>query len=265
MRRLSKILLLLVILPLIFTLSGCIAKSFEKEINVVFKVDGEYLETGKITQFDAIFTPDLPQSYIPNGYKFLGWTYLDPNKVSPTDPNLKDYYVPAGKMVHFADVKDHVTNSSVTLSALMFDKNDIPVEHHYVVIAWYNKEATSGLTQGKMDTLLASLQNYLKNQNVSDEEIKTIVIRGYDGNVGASTGKIVDDDDVDIMFGWGSVENVTTTGVLKPEMIKETEADYVVNYNGTNKNRTIHRLSDKETAILVMEWLKSDECRALFS
>ena len=263
--KITKRLLLLALLILSFTFIGCAAKSLEKEINVVFEVDGEFIQSGKVTQFDSIFTPELPDSYIPSGYKFLGWTPNDPNKVNPADPLLKDKYIPAGKMVHYYDVNGKSTNSTVVLSALMFDKKDIPVEYHYVVIAWYNKETTSGITQEKMDTLLTHLTAYLKNQGVSDEDIKTIVVRGYDGNVGASTGKIVDDDDVDIMFGWGSAENVTTTGVLKPEMLKETEANYIVNYNGSNKSRTIHRLTDKATAIVVMEWLKSDECRALFS
>ena len=265
MKAMKKILLLLVAFAMTISLYGCVAKSFEKEINVVFEVDGEYITSGKITQFDSIFTPELPESYIPLGYKFLGWTYLDPNEVSPTDPQLKNKYIPSGKMVHYKDVCDVVSNSTVKLSALMFDKNDIPVEYHYVVLAWYNKEATSGLNQERMNTLESSLKAYLKSQNVSDEDIATIVIRGYDGNVGASTGKIVDDDDVDIMFGWGSAENVTTTGVLKPEMLKETEANYTIMYNDTAKQRTIHRLSDKETAIIVYNWLKSEECRALFN
>ncbi len=263
--KIAKRILFFALLIASFSLIGCAAKGLEKEINVVFEVDGEFIQAGKVTQFDSTFTPELPETYIPLGYKFLGWTPYDPNTLNPSDPNLKDKYIPAGKMVHYQEVANITENSTVVLSALMFDKSDIPVEYHYVVIAWYNKETTSGLTQEKMDTLLASLTNYLKGQGVSNEDIATIVIRGYDGNVGASTGKIVDDDDVDIMFGWGSAENVTTTGVLKPEMLKETEANYTINYNGTNKSRTIHRLTDKATAILVMEWLKSDECRNLFN
>lgn len=261
----KTLLLLLVAICSLPLLTSCAAKSLEKEITVVFEVDGEFITSGKVSQFDAIFTPELPESYVPSGYKFLGWTPYDPNKVDPADPSLKEKYVPSGKMVHYSDVCDKSMNSTVVLSALMFDKADIPVEYHYVVIAWYNKETTSGLNQDKMDALYASLTNYLKANGVSNEDIATIVIRGYDGNVGTSTGRIVDDDDVDIMFGWGSAENVTTTGVLKPEMIKETEANYSITYNGAVKSRTIHRLSDKPTAITVMEWLKSDECRALFN
>ena len=265
MKVFKKLFMLLATLSISISFLGCVAKSFEKEINVVFEVDGEFIQSGKITQFDGIFTPELPETYIPLGYKFLGWTYLDPNTVDPADPALKEKYIPAGKMVHYADVIGKEVNSTITLSALMIDKADIPVEYHYVVLAWYNKEATSGLTSDKMNTLLSSLKAYLKSQNVSDEDIASIVVRGYDGNVGASTGKIVDDDDVDIMFGWGSADNVTTTGVLKPEMIKETEANYTIMYNDTPKSRTIHRLSDKETALVVFEWLKSEECRNLFS
>ncbi len=265
MIKIKKIILLLLAFSSAFILASCAAKGLEKEINVVFEVDGEYISCGKVTQFDSIFTPELDEAYIPLGYKFLGWTPYELNEVKPTDPNLKDKYVPAGKMVHYSEVCDKALNSTVVLKALMFDKADIPVEYHYVVIAWYDKETTSGITAAKMDELLTALTNHLRSTGVSEDDIKSIVIRGYDGNVGASTGKIVDDDDVDIMLGWGSAENVTTTGVLKPEMLKETEAGYTIIYNGAAKSRTIHRLTDKPTAILVMEWLKSDECRALFN
>lgn len=248
----------------LFLLTGCAAKSLEKEYNVVFEVDGEYIMAGKVTQFHSIFTPELPESYVPLGYKFLGWTPYDVNTLNPKDPNIKDKYIPSGKMVHYYDICDCTDGCTVVLSALMFDKEDIPVEYHYVVLAWYNKEATSGITEGQMETLNTKLTEYLKGKGVTNEDIATIVIRGYDGNVGASTGKIVDDEDVDIMLGWGSADNVTTTGVLKPEMIKETQT-FTVTYNGAEKNRTIHRLTDKETALVVMEWLLSEECSKIFN
>ena len=126
MKLFKKIFMLLATLSISFSFLGCVAKSFEKEINVVFEVDGEFIQSGKITQFDGIFTPDLAESYIPLGYKFLGWTYLDPNTVSPTDPALKEKYIPAGKMVHYADVIGKEVNSTVTLSALMFVDTETP-------------------------------------------------------------------------------------------------------------------------------------------
>ena len=47
---------------------------------------------------------------------------------------------------------------------------------------------------------------------------------------------------------------------MKDSMIKET-----VSLKVGEKNRTIHRLTDKETAILVYQWLQSDEVKAIFA
>ena len=64
------------------------------------------------------------------------------------------------------------------------------------------------------------------------------------------------------MLGWGSSSNVISTGGMKETMLKETVTPYAI---GTHASRTIHRLTDKETAIFVCEWLKSEECRAIFA
>ena len=70
----------------------------------------------------------------------------------------------------------------------------------------------------------------------------------------------MEDDDVDLMFGWSSIDNVTSTGGMDPNDLLETITEYKVG----EKNRTIHRLTDKETAITVLDWMKSDPCRNLF-
>ena len=106
-----------------------------------------------------------------------------------------------------------------------------------------------------------SLFDYLRSINVSEEDLATIVIRGYTGNVGPTCGQIMEDDDVDIMLGWGSADNVTSTGGMDPAMLLETVTGYAVG----SKNRTLHRLTESESVLTVMEWLKSDECRAIFA
>ena len=181
--------------------------------------------------------------------------------VKATDENFKDKYIGAGKMVHWADVEEHKENSTVILKALMIDKNEIPKVYHYVVIAWYDKVATSGLDQAKMDVFQDALFTHLRSINVTEEDLNSIVIRGYTGNVGTTCGQIMEDDDVDLMFGWSSIDNVTSTGGMDPKSLLETITEYKVG----EKNRTIHRLSDKETAITVLDWMKSDACRNLFA
>lgn len=66
------------------------------------------------------------------------------------------------------------------------------------------------------------------------------------------------------MIGWGSVSNITTTGSIPEEDILETVA-FPVNYNGEIKNRYIHRLSDSEGALKLMEYLKSEETANFFN
>ena len=261
MKFIKRFFMVLVAVFMLATNTSCFAKAFEEEINVVFMYEDEYISHDTVTQFKNIKSPELSDAYIPDGYKFFGWTPYNPDKVKATDENFKDKYIGAGKMVHWADVEEHKENSTVILKALMIDKNEIPKVYHYVVIAWYDKVATSGLDQAKMDVFQDALFTHLRSLNVTEEDLNSIVIRGYTGNVGTTCGQIMEDDDVDLMFGWSSIDNVTSTGGMDPNDLLETITEYKVG----EKNRTIHRLSDKETAITVLDWMKSDPCRNLFA
>ena len=261
MKFIKRFFVVLVAFFMLATNTSCFAKAFEEEINVVFMYEDEYISHDTVTQFKNIKCPELSEAYIPDGYKFFGWTPYNPDTVKATDENFKDKYIGAGKMVHWADVEEHKENSTVILKALMIDKNEIPKVYHYVVIAWYDKVATSGLDQAKMDVFQDALFTHLRSINVTEEDLNSIVIRGYTGNVGTTCGQIMEDDDVDLMFGWSSIDNVTSTGGMDPNSLLETITEYKVG----EKNRTIHRLSDKETAITVLDWMKSDACRNLFA
>ena len=160
------------------------------------------------------------------------------------------------------EAKQFVKGSKTTFNALIMNPDDVPHEYHYAVLAWYDKVATSGLDQAKMDGFEQGYRSYLLSQGVSQEDVDTVVVRGYAGQVGVTTGQILFDGDVDIMFGWGSLENITTTGSIPPEMVLETETGYVI---GEHAGRTIHRLSANEGAIKTMEYLKSEAVRAYFA
>lgn len=242
-------------------MTGCAAQAFEKEINVVFMYENELISYDTVTQFKNIKSPELSDAYIPDGYKFFGWTALDPNKIKATDEDFATKYVGAGKIVHYSDVNEYVENTTVIMQALMIDKTEIPVPYHYVVIAWYDKVATSGLDSNKIEVFQTKLFEYLRKEGVTEDDINSIVIRGYTGNVGTSCGQIMNDEDVDLMFGWSSASNVTSTGGMPEAMLKETITDYKVG----EKNRTIHRISEKETAKFVLAWMQTEECRSLFA
>lgn len=255
----KKLFLVLVSLLTLFLVTSCAAKAVEKEINVVFMYEDEFISYETISQFKNAKTPTLPDSYIPEGYKFFGWTPLNPNTIKATDKDFENKYIGAGKMVHYADVSEYAKNETVVCQALMIDKADIPTVYHYTVIAWYNKPATSGVDETLMAKFETALLAYLRSNGVSEEDIATIVIRGYTGNVGTSCGQIMQDEDVDIMLGWGSRDNVTSTGGMKDEMLLET-ASFPVG----SKNRTIHRLTDKDSTKLIFAWLQTDECKNIF-
>ena len=246
-------------------LTGCAAGFFEEEIHVVFMNEGAIVDSGTITQFKNYKTPTISDAYIPTDFRFLGWTTYEVNELDYTSPtNFKSQYIGAGRMIHYMEAKPYAVNSTVTYKALIMHKDDIPKEYHYAVVAWYDKAGTSGLTQANIDWVSEHLNTYLTKEGVSEDDIKTVVFRGYSGNVGPSTGQILYDGDVDVMLGWGSLSNITTTGSIPEESVRET-VDFHLVYNGETKNRTIHRISDNEGGIKVMQFLQSEEVTSYFN
>lgn len=244
--------------------TGCSAQMWEEKINVVFKNEGQIVDSGTVTQFDNYQSPVLDDAYIPNNYRFLGWTPYSLDDLDYGNPaHFKTQYIGGGRMVHYMDVRDFAVNTTVVLNALIMHKDDIPKEYHYAVIAWYAKSATSGLTEGKMQGFETNLRTWLTNEGVTEDDLNTLVLRPYSGNVGPTTGEIIFDNDVDIMFGWGSLNNITTTGQFAEEDILQSES-FDVMYNGEVKGRHVHRLSENPGCLKVMEYLLSQECRDYF-
>ena len=246
-------------------LSGCAAGMFEEEIKVEFINDGELIDSGVVTQFKNHKSPVLDDAYVPTNYKFVGWTTLSLDQLDLSSAaNFKKQYLPGGSMVHYKDAKPYAVDGKTTYNAIVMHVDDIPVEYHYAVVAWYDKTSTSGINADQMDWVKNHLATYLTNQGVSADDVASVDIRGYSGDVGTSTGQINLDGDVDVMFGWGSVDNVTNTGSIDPNSIYETVALPVL-YNGDVKNRTIHRISDDDAAKQVMGFLTSQEVLGYFN
>lgn len=266
MKKLIAFILVLLSLSLsVFGLTGCVADWFEEELSVVFVNEGEVVWEGSVTQYKNVKTPEIADAYVPDGYRFYGWTVYNPDAVDPASPNFKSSFIGGGKMLHFMDVKGHENSEKqVVLSALIVDKSLVPKEYHYAVVAWYDKAATSGVTSSEMETFAEKLKAYLQSEGVSDADLSTIVIRGYSGNVGPSCGQIMADEDVDIMLGWGSQSNVTGTGGMPAAMLLES-VGFGVTYNGAVKNRYIHRLSDSDSVLKVWQWIQSEDCTSIFN
>ena len=246
-------------------LSGCAAGMFEEELTVTFLNEGEVVGTGTVTQFKNIKSPTIGSAYIPDDYRFLGWTGYAEQELDLNDAaHFKKQYIGGGRMVHYMDIKPFAVNHQVTLQALIMQKDEIPKDYHYVVLAWYDKAANSGLTQDKMAAYETNIKSFLAAEGVSQSDIDSIVVRSYAGNVGPTTGQILYDDDVDIMLGWGSLDNITTTGSIPVDMVKES-VQYAITYNGEVKNRYIHRLSETEGCLKLMDYLKSEQSTSFFN
>lgn len=265
MRKPRFLVFLLGIITSVSVLSGCMARSIENELNVVFMNEGKIVEHGTITQFKNIKSPDLDAAYIPDNYRFLGWTCYAENELDLNNAtHFKTQYIGAGRMVHYMDVEKFAVNQTVTCQALIMHKDDIPKDYHYVVLAWYDKAANSGLNQDTMDKYEKMMKDYFLNNGVTEEDVNSIVVRGYAGNVGPTTGQILYDDDVDIMLGWGSVNNITTTGSISEASILQSSA-YAITYNGEVKNRYVHRLTDTVGSNALMNYLLSEESVSFFN
>ena len=242
-------------------LSGCAAKALEKELNVVFMCEGEVIDSGVVTQFQNIQSPTIPSTYYSSSERFLGWTCYDLSELDYSDAtNFKTQYIGGGRMVHYMDVAKFAENSTVVCNALIMDKDDIPHEYHYAVLAWYDKAANSGLNQAVMDEYTVKMKEWLLAEGVSDEDVNSVVVRAYAGNVGPTTGNILYDDDVDLMLGWGSVSNITTTGSIPEEMIRES-----VSYTIGTHARYIHRISDSVGGQKLLEHFNTAEMVDFFT
>lgn len=151
-------------------------------------------------------------------------------------------------LLRYAEIKDFAKDGNVTLYAVF---GQIP--RHDVAIAWYNKEATSGLNQSIMDNFTTALKNFLQGKGYNVGEMD-IVVRAYDGNVGTSCGNIKADADIDIMVGWAARGNIEGTGGLI------AGKDFLQNYgnitlSGAPKARYSAKLYDSDLVNTVYQWI----------
>lgn len=138
------------------------------------------------------------------------------------------------------------------------NNNSTPIEEeHLLVIAWYGKTQTSGLSIEIITSFQTKLKAYLISEGYSAEEVDSVLLRSYEGNVGPSCGNIKNDGDVNIMLGWRS--NVDTTGGLSFLESFPTSTDDEGITMGSVEGRWIHRLTDDELTVKVFNWIISEK------
>lgn len=238
------------IITCLAVLSGCtMVRGFEKDLQVVLKVDGEYKGCYTVNQFNNAIVP-VPEA--PKGLIFYGWT-ADPDWASKDIAEVK---VSQNKgLIRYDDVKDCVEGDklSVTLYPVFAE-----IQRHDIAIAWYNKVATSGLDETVIAGFKDKLYAFLTSKGW-DTENMDIVIRPYAGNVGPTCDAIKNDGDIDIMIGWSHAENLRDTGGLKLGVdVLENKGNILINPNFEKGARYAARLSDTENCKLVYEWILTE-------
>lgn len=249
---------LIVVVMCLAALSGCsLIKGLERDVQVILmgvqqtesgdlvtNDDGsyqyEYVGTYMVNQFNNAIVPE--PDYAPDGMQFAGWS---PIKDWTEDDGIESVSSSKG-LIRYDDVKNFVDGESlsITLYAAF-----APIPQHDLVIAWYDKESTSGINQAWMDQFQTNLYAFLTTEGYTPESMD-IIIRGYSGNVGPSCSEIMDDGDVDIMYGWGG--NIDSTGGMVEGV------DYLENVSGieiNGKNRYAARLTNKPLVNLVYNWI----------
>ena len=232
---------LIAIVACLVALSGCAAvKGLERDVQVILENDGEYVGTYTVNQFNNAVVPEMEKDDL----MFMGWSVLE----DWTEED-GDYYLTENTgLIRYDDIKDFVVGDSLSITLYAAYA---PIPERDLVIAWYDKETTSGLNQSYMDAFQTQLYAYLTSQGYTPESMD-IVIRGYSGDVGTTCSEIMKDSDVDIMVGWSSTSNLTNTGGLV-----EGE-DFIENNGGVTigaKERYAARLTDTQLCNLVYEWI----------
>ncbi len=225
--------------------SGCsVLKVFENDVQVILENEGEYVGTYTVNIFNNAVVPQPSKA----GYKFVGWSVKEEWAESVDGYQL---LTSNKSVVRYDDIKDYLVEErdSITLYSAY-----TAIPRHDIVIAWYDKESTSGLNETHMQQFKTNLYSYLSRQSLAPESMD-IVIRGYSGDVGTSCSDIMADGDVDIMIGWSSTSNLTGTGGL-------TEGeDFIENNSGItvgSKPRYAARLTDTDLCKTVYRWIFSE-------
>ncbi len=243
----QKILMIVLGLFICLTgLTGCsAAKAFEKDLQVIMEVNGEYYGCETVNIFNnAILTePKAPESKV-----FKGWTTQETWDEADAD----NVPVLANRgLVRYEEVESAVKGKeqSVVIRAVF-----IPAPKRDLVIAWYAKEGTSGLNQTHIDTFTKKLYDYLKSDGYDPDKMD-IVIRGYEGGVADTCAAIKADADVDFMLGWSTTSNITGTGGWTEGV------DFVENVGDITvgeKARYIARITDTELCLKVYKWVQNE-------
>lgn len=248
MKKMFKTVMTLLLVTSAGTLTGCgTVKGLEKNASVVLVNGDRVVSSYTINIFSNALIGGIDESAVPEGQEFLGWSTKS-DWTFGVD-SVEELY-PAESLIRYNDVKDQIVDNVFKLTAAFGEKQVAPAG--YLVIGWYAKTATSGLDDKIIANFTVALNNYVKAQGATEAEIATIAVRPYDGAVADMGTAVNKDGDVDLLIGVGN--NIDTTGGVQ---VIEKIGDIPMGA----KSRYIARLSEKEIAVAVYQWLQTPEAQ----
>ena len=241
---------LLVLVMCLAAVSGCsLVRGFEKDLQVILEVNGEYRGCYTVNAFNNAIVPIPDGADVPEGLMFYGWTPQE----NWQEAGASNVPLSENKgLIRYDDVKDYADGAaSVTLYAVFGEK-----PKHDLVVAWYDKFSTSGLNAEIVAAFTEDMYEYLKTKSYTPADMD-IIVRGYSGNVGPSCEAIKADGDVDIMIGWSHTKNLSVdAGSLVPgKDFLENNGNILINPNFEKGARYSARMNDKELTNLVYDWI----------
>ena len=212
------------------------------DINITVTVHGNTDAITVLTDAETVIA--FPEFTVGDNEVFKGFSTVEYGMlaiVCAIDAELK-----------YDNIKTWLPANATTLNLYPVIEEKPVVREYYVKIAWYDN-SKSGLDATIIDEIKTALIEYLTAEGVSTEDIATIEFKAYSGNVGPSTDDINADGNVDIMIGWGSDSNITTTGHISASSIVESISGFTM---GT-ATRYVHVLSSDASVVKTMEFIRS--------
>ena len=240
----------------IVSASACsLMGGLEQDLTVSIRLNGDLYFSGTVNQFNNVIMPKMDAKYVAEGMKFAGYTL----KYNWTIDDGIDQLHKEGSLLRYKDIKAYAYNGNVEFFSQFVDKDTDLAEKHYLVVGWYNKPKTSGLSEGIINEKLTPLlTNYLVANGATKEDLSDFIIKGYEGSVGEIGGKINDDGYVDVFIGGGA--NLKSTGGVNYVERYAASNDY-----GEATKRYVYLLRDKPVSRLVYQYFDTEEFYSIFN
>ncbi len=229
-------------------LSGCnFLTGLEKNLTVILNTEDGVFATCQVNIFNNYYLKETPPVSDPS-YMFYGWSPKEDFIPEVDDSSL---LITNKQVIRYNDVVQWALPDSETVDLYAVIA---PRPVYDLVIGWYNKVSTSGLTEDIINKYVGGVEAYLDSQGHDHTALK-IDVRGYEGDVATVGSKVNADTDVNVLVGMGG--NIQTQGGINyVDLIDDLTM-------GTKSKRNIALIVENTLGRLVFEWSKTAEAQAL--